>query len=80
MTDPYDYFGVVIPLLFAVLFAVLFYRIGEIEYDRGALMALASIAVSVTACVWLNQGLPGLFVGHLLLFGGMWVVNLKRRV
>lgn len=77
--DPTDYFGIIISLVLGILFAVFFYRVGDIEYEKGLLFGSASLAVSLAATLWLHQGIAGVVGGQLLLFGGMWIFNLKRR-
>lgn len=78
--DPTDYFGVIISLVIGVLFAVFFYRVGDIEYEKGFLFGVASLALSAAATLWLDQGIAGVVTAQLLLFGGMWIFNLQRRV
>ncbi|ABF42512.1 hypothetical protein Acid345_3511 [Candidatus Koribacter versatilis Ellin345] len=76
--DPYDYFDIVLGLVFAILFAVLFWRIGDIEYEKGYLTGLASLAVSVIVLFPLHKGYLEIVIGHILLFGAFWVFNLRK--
>lgn len=78
MLNPYDYFDIVLGLVFTILFAVLFYRLGEIEYEKGYLTALASVAVSTIVLFVLRRGYIGILSGHVLLFGVFWVINIVR--
>ena len=78
MWSEYDYFEIILGLVFTILFAVLFHRIGEIEYERGYLLALVSVATSVIVLFVLQKGYLGIVVAHVLLFGVMWVRNVVR--
>lgn len=78
MRDPFDYFGVVIGLALGIAFAVFFYRVGEADYDRGYLTALASIGITSIASFGFDSGAWGVVLGQILLFGGLWIFNLRR--
>ena len=79
MYNPFDYFGVLLGVALGIVFAVLFYRIGEIEYEKGYLTALASIAVTLIACFWIRMSAAGVVAGQVLLFGVLWIYNVRRR-
>jgi len=76
--DPYDYFDLVLGAVFAILFAVLFWRIGDIEYEKGYLTGLSSAAVSAVILFALHKGYLEVVLAHVLLFGALWVFNLQR--
>lgn len=80
MHDAFDYFGWVVGLALAIFCAVFFYRVGELEYEKGYLTALASLTISLIACFWFNAGSSGVMVGQGLLFGILWIYNLRRKV
>jgi hypothetical protein len=50
--SPYDYFPVLLGLALGIVFAVFFYRVGEIEYEKGSLFCLASLAITLIVSFW----------------------------
>lgn len=78
MYNPYEYFPVLVGLALGIVFAVFFYRVGEIEYEKGTLFCLVSIAISVVVSFLLHWGALGGVTSQLLLFLAMWVFNVQR--
>ncbi|HEY3929819.1 MAG TPA: hypothetical protein VGL89_15715 [Candidatus Koribacter sp.] len=78
MRDPFDYFGGVLGIALGIVFAVIFYRIGEIDYEKGYITALASIAVSLAFCFAMKMGALGVIIGQVLLYGVLWIYNAQR--
>lgn len=78
MYNPYEYFPVLVGLALGLVFAVFFYRVGEIEYEKGTLFCLVSIAISVVVSFLLHWGALGGVTSQLLLFLAMWVFNVQR--
>jgi hypothetical protein len=76
--NPYEYFPVLVGLALGIVFAVFFYRVGEIEYEKGTLFCLVSIAISVVVSFLLHWGALGGVTSQLLLFLAMWVFNVQR--
>jgi hypothetical protein len=76
--NPYEYFPVLVGLALGIVFAVFFYRVGEIEYEKGTLICLVSIAISVVVSFLLHWGALGGVTSQLLLFLAMWVFNVQR--
>jgi hypothetical protein len=76
--NPYEYFPVLVGLALGLVFAVFFYRVGEIEYEKGTLFCLVSIAISVVVSFLLHWGALGGVTSQLLLFLAMWVFNVQR--
>lgn len=79
MRDPFDYFGEVLGIALGIVFAVVFYRVGEMDYGKGYITGLASIAVSLAFCFWMNMGALGVILGQLLLYGALWMYNAEKR-
>jgi hypothetical protein len=76
--SPYDYFPVLLGLALGIVFAVFFYRVGEIEYEKGSLFCLASLAITLIVSFWFHRSAVGVVAAQLLLFAGMWVFNIRR--
>jgi Ca2+/Na+ antiporter len=76
--SPYDYFPVLLGLALGIVFAVFFYRVGEIEYEKGNVFCLASLAITLIVSFWLHHGAMGVVMAQLLLFAGMWIFNVRR--
>jgi uncharacterized membrane protein YfcA len=64
--------------IWAFVFAVFFYKVGDMEFRRGYLACLASIAVSAVALMFFKFGSRGLVLMQVLLFCFIWAVNIFR--
>jgi hypothetical protein len=65
-------------LLLAIVFVIMYFRLGELEYGKGYLTGLASFGISFVTIFGLHGGLAALVLGHVLLFGVLWAYNMKR--
>ena len=72
MTVPY------IPLLLAFAGAVLYFRLGEIEYRNGMLPAMLSVAASIITFLVLNGGYLTFLIGQAAVYGVLLLWNLKN--
>lgn len=61
--------------------ALIFYRLGEIEYRRGTLLCIASIAVSFLSPLVIPIRMPfvPILLGQLCLFILLWIYNFFRK-
>lgn len=75
MRSPYDYLGTLVGLALGIVFAVVFYRIGEQDYGKGYMTALASLALTTIMAMGLKSGAIGEVAGQILLFGVLWGYN-----
>ena len=66
-------------MLLIAAFAVLFYWIGEADYQRGFLVAAASIAVGVLTLFLLQWGLLGNLCTQAGLLAVLFAINIIRK-
>jgi hypothetical protein len=62
-------------LLLALVFARLYFQIGEYEYGSGYICCLLSVALSLFAIFTLSGGVRTVIAIHVLLFFGLWLYN-----
>jgi hypothetical protein len=67
-----------IALIWAYVFAVFFYKVGDMEYRKGYIPCLASIAISLICIVAFKFGSKGLFFCQTILFIGLWIYNILK--
>ncbi len=60
--------------------AIAYYRIGEIEYSRGFLVAAVSVFISVVTFHGLRWSLTGVLLAQLGLFIILTIINLRRKI
>lgn len=66
-------------LLFLLFGGIFFYRLGDIEYDRGFAVAGLSWAIGLITFLGLNWSWPGYLLGQGVLLAGLTWYNLRRQ-
>ena len=66
-------------LVLMVVFAILFYRAGELEDSPGLLWAALSALISFLVWQWLRWGLLAMILGQIGLFVGIGVFRAIRK-
>lgn len=61
-----------------IVSAILYYRIGKTEHDRGYLLALISIVLSILAITLLRIGVWGLLILQGLLYVALTIWNTMK--
>jgi hypothetical protein len=67
-----------ITLIWAYVFAVFFYKVGDMEYRKGYVSCLASIAFSMVSIFVFKFGWKGLFLLQVFLFCVLWGYNIYK--
>jgi hypothetical protein len=73
-----------ISLVILICCAIIFYRIGESDYDRGGLVCILSIVISLASPYMIPRyiiPLPfvSIIIGQVVLFVALFVYNLIRK-
>jgi hypothetical protein len=65
--------------LAAAVFAIFFYRAGELESSPGLLWSALSAVISLLICQWLRWGLSAMIFGQIALLAGIAVFRSHRK-